>query len=79
MKTILFVKILLQLVEVLLEAAKQVENAGGNIVAYAALANRGFCSRVGSTERKDNCKLPLDKPFCFRWFHIPNVHLKSGL
>ena len=46
-----------------LEAAKQVENAGGNIVAYAALANRGFCSRVGSTvEPKDNCKLPLDKP-----------------
>ena len=46
-----------------LEAAKQIENAGGNIVAYAALANRGFCSRVGSTlEAKDNCKLPLDKP-----------------
>ena len=46
-----------------LEAAKQVENAGGNVVAYAALANRGFCSRVGSTiEPKDNCKLPLDKP-----------------
>jgi orotate phosphoribosyltransferase len=46
-----------------LEAARQVENAGGNIVAYAALANRGFCSRVGSTlEAKDNCKLPLDKP-----------------
>jgi orotate phosphoribosyltransferase len=46
-----------------LEAAKQVENSGGNIVAYAALANRGFCSRVGSDlEAKDNCKLPLDKP-----------------
>jgi orotate phosphoribosyltransferase len=46
-----------------LEAAKQVESAGGNIVAYAALANRGFCSRVGSDiEAKDNCKLPLDKP-----------------
>jgi orotate phosphoribosyltransferase len=46
-----------------LEAAKQIENAGGNIVAYAALANRGFCSRVGSTlEAKDNCKLPLNKP-----------------
>ena len=46
-----------------LEAAKQVENAGGIFVAYAALANRGFCSRVGSTvEPKDNCKLPLDKP-----------------
>jgi len=46
-----------------LEAAKQVENSGGNIVAYAALANRGFCSREGSDiEAKDNCKLPLDKP-----------------
>lgn len=46
-----------------LEAAKQVESAGGNIVAYAALANRGFCSRVVSDlEPKDNCKLPLDKP-----------------
>lgn len=46
-----------------LEAAKQVEADGGNIVAYAALANRGFCSRVGSDlETKENCKLPLDKP-----------------
>ena len=46
-----------------LEAAREIEKAGGNIVAYAALANRGFCSRVGSTlEAKDNCKLPLDKP-----------------
>lgn len=46
-----------------LEAAKQVEADGGNIVAYAALANRGFCSRVGSDlEAQDNCKLPLDKP-----------------
>ncbi len=46
-----------------LEAAKQVEEVGGNIVAYAALANRGFCSRVGSDiQSKDNCKLPLDKP-----------------
>jgi orotate phosphoribosyltransferase len=46
-----------------LEAAKQVEADGGNIVAYAALANRGFCSRVGTNlEQQDNCKLPLDKP-----------------
>ena len=46
-----------------LEAAKQVEADGGNIVAYAALANRGFCSRVGSDlENKESCKLPLDKP-----------------
>jgi len=46
-----------------LEAAKQVEADGGNIVAYAALANRGFCSRVGSDlEQQETCKLPLDKP-----------------
>lgn len=46
-----------------LEAAREVEKAGGIVVAYAALANRGFCSRVGSDiQRKDNCKLPLDKP-----------------
>jgi len=46
-----------------LEAARQVEADGGNIVAYAALANRGFCSREGSSlETKENCKLPLDKP-----------------
>jgi orotate phosphoribosyltransferase len=46
-----------------LEAAKQVEADGGNIVAYAALANRGFCSREGSDlENKASCKLPLDKP-----------------
>ena len=46
-----------------LEAATQVQKAGGNIVAYAALANRGFCSRVGSDiTRKENCKLPKDVP-----------------
>jgi len=46
-----------------LEAAKQVEADGGEVVAYAALANRGFCSRVGSDiQTKENCKLPLDKP-----------------
>jgi len=42
-----------------LEAARQVENDGGEIVAFAALANRGFCPRVGSDiEAKENCKLP---------------------
>ena len=46
-----------------LEAAKQVEADGGNIVAYAALANRGFCSREGSDlKRSETCKLPLNKP-----------------
>lgn len=46
-----------------LEAAKQIELYGGEIVAYAALANRGFCSREGSSiEAKTTCKLPLNKP-----------------
>lgn len=46
-----------------LEAAKQVELEGGNVVAYAALANRGFCARVGSSlKAKANCTLPLEKP-----------------
>lgn len=69
-----------------LEAAKQVEANGGNIVAYAALANRGFCSRVGSdNETKDNCKLPLDKPlfaledFTFEMYSPDNCPLcKDG-
>jgi orotate phosphoribosyltransferase len=46
-----------------LEAAKQVEKDGGEIVGYAALANRGFCTRYGKNdEPKVNCKLPKDLP-----------------
>jgi orotate phosphoribosyltransferase len=46
-----------------LEAAKQVEADGGEIVGYAALANRGFCTRTGcSDEPKANCKLPANLP-----------------
>ena len=42
-----------------LEAAKQIEKNGGVVVAFAALANRGFCQRVGSElEANDKCKLP---------------------
>ncbi len=42
-----------------LEAAKQVTNDGGEVVAFAALANRGFCQREGSNiEANDKCKLP---------------------
>ncbi len=42
-----------------LEAAAQVEKDGGEVVAFAALANRGFCQRVSSNiEAKSNCKLP---------------------
>ncbi|MEA3512525.1 MAG: orotate phosphoribosyltransferase [Campylobacterota bacterium] len=46
-----------------LEAACQVEADGGEIVGYAALANRGFCSRNGcDTTSKVNCKLPTNLP-----------------
>ena len=46
-----------------LEAAKQVEADGGEIVGYAALANRGFCARNGcDITSKVNCKLPTHLP-----------------
>ena len=46
-----------------LEAANQVEANGGVIAGYAALANRGFCTRNGcSTDPKVNCKLPSNLP-----------------
>ncbi|KFL33769.1 MULTISPECIES: orotate phosphoribosyltransferase [unclassified Sulfurospirillum] len=47
-----------------LEAANIAESMGGVIVGFAALANRGFCKRVGSDlEGKPTCKLPNDAPF----------------
>ncbi len=47
-----------------MEAAAVVESLGGEIVGFAALANRGFCARQNSDiSRKSNCKLPQDKPF----------------
>jgi len=47
-----------------LEAASEVEKQGGKIVAFAALANRGFCKRVGNdNDAKPTCKLPNDIPF----------------
>ncbi len=47
-----------------MEAAAVIESLGGNVVAFAALANRGFCQREGSSiEQKNNCKLPREKPF----------------
>ena len=47
-----------------MEAAREVELRGGEVVAFAAIANRGVCKRVnGKSERKDECKLPEDKPF----------------
>lgn len=47
-----------------MEAAHEIEKRGGEVVAFAALANRGVCQRVGSTtKRKSECKLPANKPF----------------
>ncbi|WP_458701727.1 orotate phosphoribosyltransferase [Sulfurospirillum sp. 1307] len=47
-----------------LEAANEVKKQGGNIVAFAALANRGFCKREGSSKNSTStCKLPSDVPF----------------
>ncbi|MEA3384130.1 MAG: orotate phosphoribosyltransferase [Campylobacterota bacterium] len=69
-----------------LEAAKQVEADGGEIVAYAALANRGFCTRSGcNDEPKTNCKLPTNIPlfaledFTFEMYPADNCPLcKDG-
>ena len=46
-----------------LEAATIIESLGAEVVAFAALANRGFCSRYGTDKpRKSECKLPESKP-----------------
>ncbi|MDR0666321.1 MAG: orotate phosphoribosyltransferase [Campylobacteraceae bacterium] len=47
-----------------LETAKTIAQMGGKIVAFAALANRGFCARKSSGKQaKPNCQLPYDVPF----------------
>ncbi len=47
-----------------MEAAEVVKRLGGEIVGFAALANRGFCHRENSDiKRKPNCKLPENLPF----------------
>ena len=46
-----------------LESAKIIENLGGEVVAFAALANRGFCAVKNlNNERKANAKLPANLP-----------------
>ena len=46
-----------------LETATQIEENGGDVVAFAAIANRGYCKREGSDlEVKSQCKLPSDIP-----------------
>jgi len=46
-----------------LECKEEVERLGGKVLAFAAIANRGFCSRVNSSiDRGDTCKLPTALP-----------------
>lgn len=46
-----------------LKAAQVIEKLGGKVVAFASLANRGFCKRVGGNDvAKPQCKLPNDIP-----------------
>lgn len=45
------------------KAAQAIEALGGEVVAFASLANRGFCKRVGgNTTAKPECALPDDVP-----------------
>ena len=62
-----------------LKAAQAIEALGGTVVAFASLANRGFCKRVGGqNEAKTECALPRDIPlfalddFSFEMY-APNV------
>ncbi|WP_170000435.1 orotate phosphoribosyltransferase [Campylobacter sp. RM9328] len=46
-----------------LESARIIEELGGVVVGFAALANRGFCSLANiNSDRKPECKLPFNKP-----------------
>ncbi len=46
-----------------LKAAQAIEALGGNVVAFASLANRGFCKRVGGNDTaQPDCALPDDVP-----------------
>jgi orotate phosphoribosyltransferase len=46
-----------------LKAAQAIEALGAEVVAFAALANRGFCKRIGGENKaKPECKLPQDTP-----------------
>jgi orotate phosphoribosyltransferase len=58
-----------------MEASRVIEELGAEVVAFASLANRGFCRREGiDTTPKKECKLPIDKPlfaladFSFKMF-----------
>ena len=47
-----------------MEAADTLSELGADVIAFAALANRGFCRRQGTmAEAKPECKLPREVPF----------------
>jgi orotate phosphoribosyltransferase len=47
-----------------MEAADALAELGADVIAFAALANRGFCHRQGTiTDAKRECKLPREIPF----------------
>ena len=47
-----------------MKAALAIEALGANVVAFASLANRGFCKREGSNiTPKEECKLSSKVPF----------------
>ena len=55
-----------------MEAAKEIQKRGGEVVGFAALANRGVCKRAGQEESKAECKLPANKPlFALADFTFP--------
>jgi orotate phosphoribosyltransferase len=46
-----------------LKAALAIEALGGEVVAFASLANRGFCKRIGGNDTaKAECSLPENTP-----------------
>ena len=46
-----------------LKAAQAIEDLGAEVVAFASLANRGFCRRVGGKDTaKPECALPSNVP-----------------
>lgn len=56
-----------------LESANVVSGMGANVVGFAALANRGFCTRFGSNKEKSStCKVPDNLPlFALADFEFP--------
>lgn len=56
------------------ESALCVESLGAKVVAYASLANRGFCksANLKSADSKVECKLPQNLPF----FTLENFDFK---